>query len=136
MPVAQKDCPDRRALPRKPVMVLEVKGQQYDKIFLAYAEDLGLGGLRLASSPTLKVGDHFPVEFILPDQITKINCTGEVVWRRESGSYSQGVGVRFVDLSRPLKKVIGAWIDKEEKEALASSEGGTASSGHSGPLGR
>ena len=82
MPVAQKDYPNRRALPRKPVMVLEVKGQQYDKIFLAYAEDLGLGGLRLASSPTLKVGDHFPVEFILPDQITKINCTGEVVWRR------------------------------------------------------
>ena len=120
MSVGHKDRSNRRALPRKPVMVLEVKGQQHDKIFLAYAEDLGLGGLRLASSPTLKIGDHFPVEFILPDQITKINCTGEVVWRRESGAHSEGVGVRFVDLSQQLKKVIGSWMDQEEKEKKSS----------------
>ncbi len=97
-------------------MVLEVKGKQFDKVFLAYAENLGLGGLRLTSSHPLKIGDHFPVEFVLPDQITKIACTCEVVWRYDSGSHSEGLGVRFVDLSQQLKKVIGTWIDEEEKK--------------------
>jgi Tfp pilus assembly protein PilZ len=105
---------NRRTLPRKPVMVLEVKGKQFDKVFLAYAENLGLGGLRLSSSHPLKIGDHFPVEFILPDQITKIACTCEVVWRYNSGSDSEGLGVRFLDLSQQLKKVIGTWIDEDK----------------------
>lgn len=106
-------------------MVLEVKAKQVDKIFLAYADNLGLGGLRLSTSHSLKVGDHFPVEFILPDMITKINCTCEVVWRKETkdnGSASEGFGVRFLDLSQQLKKVIGSWIDEEEKGKKGSSK--------------
>jgi uncharacterized protein (TIGR02266 family) len=99
-------------------MVLEVKGKRFDEIFLAYADNMGLGGLRLSTSHPLKVGDHFPVEFVLPDKITKINCTCEVVWRKEScdsGSVSEGVGVRFIDLSQQIKKAIGSWIEQEEK---------------------
>ncbi len=115
-PIQEKKVANRRALPRKPVMVLEVRGHHFDKVFLAYAEDLGLGGLRLTSSPALKIGDHFPVEFVLPDQITKINCTCEVVWRREAGAHSEGVGVRFLDLTHQLKKVIGTWIDEEDRK--------------------
>jgi len=112
-PVNEKQEINRRTLPRKPVMVLEVKGQQFDKIFLAYAEEISLGGLRISSSHPLKIGDHFPVEFVLPDQLTKITCTGEVVWRH---NHSDGIGVRFIDLSQQLKKVIGTWIDEEDKK--------------------
>ena len=119
--IKAKERKNRRTAPRKPVMVLEVKGTHFDKIFLAYAEDVGLGGLRLKASPSLKIGDHFPVEFILPDQVTKVNCTCEVVWRRASASQAEGVGVRFLDLSQKLKKVIGAWMDQDEKEKNHSS---------------
>ncbi|MBI3358180.1 MAG: PilZ domain-containing protein [Nitrospirae bacterium] len=119
-PTQEKQHLNRRALPRKPVMVLEVKGKQFDKIFLAYAEEIGLGGLRLSSSHPLKVGEQFPVEFILPDQISKVNCICEVVWRYNSGSHSEGVGVRFLDLSQQLKKVIGSWIDEDEKKKVHS----------------
>ncbi len=106
----------RRDFRRHPVMVLEVKGKQYNKIFVAYAENLGSGGIRLSSSQYLKVGDRFPIEFVLPDQVTKMECLCEVAWKKELGYNKDGVGVRFVDLSDQTKKVIGAWIDKEERE--------------------
>jgi len=62
---------NRRRVPRVPIIVLEVKGKHFDKIFVAHADDLGTGGLRLSSSH-LQVGDRFPIEFVLPDLKTKI----------------------------------------------------------------
>lgn len=113
--VSKKDLANRRCSPRHPVMVLEVKGKQFDKIFVAYAENIGSGGLHLSSPQPLKVGDRFPIEFVLPDQITKIACSCEVAWRKEIGRNGDGVGIRFVDLSEQAKKVIGTWIKEEEK---------------------
>jgi len=109
-----KDRTNRRRAPRVPIIVLEVKGKTFDKIFVAHADDLGTGGLRL-SSDHLKVGDRFPIEFVLPDLETKIECFGEVVWKKEMGTSSNGVGVRFIDLSEKAKTSIESWIDKGEK---------------------
>ncbi len=114
--VQEKRFRVRREARRYPLMVLEVKGKQYNKIFVAYAENLGLGGLQLSSTQTLKVGDRFPIEFVLPDQVSKIACSCEVAWRREIGSNQDGLGIRFIDLSEQAKKVIGSWIEKEERE--------------------
>jgi Tfp pilus assembly protein PilZ len=111
---------NRRSVQRMPLMILEVKGKKFDKVFIAQAEDLGPGGLRLASSAQLKVGDRFPIEFVLPDHESKIECSCEVAWKKEVGPASDGVGLRFVDLSPKAKSVIEAWVDKEEKKKAGS----------------
>ncbi len=107
---------NRRRSGRHPVMVLEVKGKHGDKIFVAYAENLGPGGLHLSSSHPLQVGDQFPIEFVLPDQTTTVTCSGKVVWKKEMGSHSDGVGIRFMDVPDQAKKSIGAWIDKKDRK--------------------
>lgn len=79
-----------------------------------------MGGLFISTDRSLRIGDQFPVEFILPDQKTKISCTGEVTWTRtksSQGSTEEGVGMRFMDLSGKTKKAIGEWIKKQEEQA-------------------
>jgi uncharacterized protein (TIGR02266 family) len=108
---------ERRRFGRSPFIVLEVKGKHYDQIFLGYAENIGPGGLFLSSSQPMKVGDRFPVEFILPDNKTKIRCTCEVVWKKRydtQGMVSEGMGIKFVDLDQQKRKAITDWVRKRE----------------------
>ena len=114
---------NRRKAQRTPFIVLEVKGKRSNKVFLAYAENISQGGLFLSSSHTLKVGDRFPIEFVLPDDKTKIRSTCEVVWKKRydnMGLVSEGMGIRFVDIDSAQKKLIGQWIDKGEKKKRGS----------------
>ncbi len=114
---------NRRESTRVPFIVLEVKGKYSNKVFLAYAENISQGGLFLSSAQTLKIGDRFPIEFILPDNKTKVRCTCEVTWKKKydhNGIISEGVGVRFIDLPASQKKIISGWIDKEEKKKRGS----------------
>jgi uncharacterized protein (TIGR02266 family) len=106
----QSDMIERRQSQRIPLVIMEVKGKQGDRLFLAYANDISEGGLSLTTENRLKVGDRIPIEMMLPDNKTKVSCTGEVVWKREimkDGIISQGVGVRFLDLEEGKKRVIG-----------------------------
>ncbi len=115
----EKTKVNRRQSSRLPFIVLEVKGKHSNKVFVAYAENISQGGLFLSSSQTLKVGDKFPIEFVLPDKKTKVRCTCEVVWKKrydKMGLVSEGMGIRFVDLDPLQRKVIGEWIDKGEKK--------------------
>ncbi|TAJ98886.1 MAG: PilZ domain-containing protein [Candidatus Manganitrophaceae bacterium] len=119
----EKTKVNRRQSSRLPFIVLEVKGKHSNKVFVAYAENISQGGLFLSSSHKLKVGDRFPIEFILPDNKTKVRCTCEVTWKKKydtQGIISEGVGVRFVDLASDQKKIITGWIDKEEKKKRGS----------------
>ncbi len=103
--------------------MLTSEGKHSNKVFVAYAENISQGGLFLASSHKLKVGDRFPIEFILPDNKTKVRCTCEVTWKKKydtQGIISEGVGVRFVDMDPAQKKIISGWIDKEEKKKRGS----------------
>ena len=117
----QSDMIERRQSQRIPLVIMEVKGKQGDRLFLAYANDISEGGLSLTTENRLKVGDRIPIEMMLPDNKTKVSCTGEVVWKREimkDGIISQGVGVRFLDLEVGKKRAIGklsASGDKEKK---------------------
>ena len=110
MPETKSQFIDRRQSQRIPLVIMEVKGKQGDRVFLAYANDISEGGLSLTTENRLKVGDRIPIEMMLPDNKTKVSCTGEVVWKREimkDGIISQGVGVRFLDLEEGKKQVIG-----------------------------
>jgi uncharacterized protein (TIGR02266 family) len=107
---------ENRQYLRNPLIVLEVKWKRYDEVFLGSSENISLGGLFLSMDGPVRVGERFPLEFILPDRKTKIACTGEVSWTRQyasEGSGSQGVGIKFVDLSSATMKALETWMKKQ-----------------------
>ncbi len=104
---------------RSPLLVLEVRGKYYSKIFIGHTENVSKDGFFLSSHQPLKAGDQFPVEFVLPDHTTKVVCTCEVVWIKEFKSRtgnSTGVGVRFVNLDQSKKRVIEDWVTRTENK--------------------
>lgn len=109
---------DRRYWLPSPLLVLQVKGKGYDRIFLGYAENLSLGGLMMSTPKRLKPGDHFPVEFVLPDRKTTVSCTCEVVWRRgnQPDASPAGVGLRFKGVGPAARKVLDQWVRREGKQ--------------------
>jgi len=112
---------DHRYWLPSPLLVLEVKGKGYERIFIGYAENLSLGGLMLSTPKRLKPGDQFPVEFVLPDRKTTVSCTCEVVWKRDNqpGSPPTGVGLRFVGVGPAAKKVLDQWVRREGKQLVS-----------------
>ena len=116
---SEKDNLNRRKFYRAPFLVLEVKGKHSNRIFIAQTENLSQGGAFLSSRQNLKVGDRFPMEFVLPDNKTTVRCTSEVIWKKSynnSGLSSEGLGIRFVDMAPSQKKVLGDWIDEEDRK--------------------
>lgn len=119
MEVGETKNIDRRANERAPFLVIEIKGTHSNKIFLAQTENISQGGLFFSSPEKLKIGDRFPIEFVLPDNKTIVSCTSEVVWKKhygQSGLNSEGIGIRFIDLEPDQKKILGDWIDREEEK--------------------
>ena len=105
---------------RSPLIVFEVKWKRYDEVFLGRTEIISLGGLFMSTNHTTRVGERFPMEFILPDHKIKVDCTGEVVWTRQypsEGDGSEGVGVRFLDMESKKIKAIKQWIQKQENRS-------------------
>jgi len=119
---------ERRVADRAPVMVLEVRGKSYDRIFVGYAENISRSGLFLSAANPPAVGSTFPVEFVLPDNRTLVQCTCRVVWQHRyttSGRPSVGVGVEFLDLDTLKRSLIDQWV----KRKLGTSRETTARSG-------
>jgi len=119
----------RSFVPRKrrywlpsPLLVLEVRGKEYERVFIGYAENLSLGGLMLSTPKQIKPGDRFPVQFVLPDRTSTVNCTCEVVWKKDShpGVPSTGVGLRFVGIGDESRKVLDQWIRREGKQLTST----------------
>lgn len=100
------------------MMVLEIKGKHYDKIFIGYAENISRSGLCFSAANPPAVGTTFPVEFVLPDNRTMVQCTCRVVWQRRyetTGRPSVGVGVEFVDLDQAKRQLIDQWVKRKTR---------------------
>ncbi len=111
---------EKRGDLRSPLVVLEVKWKHYNKVFIAHASNISMGGLLLSADRPVQVGERFPIEFVLPDEKTKVSCAAEVVWTKRhgpEGSASEGVGVRFVDIDDKKMKAIEQWIKRQEAAA-------------------
>lgn len=107
---------ERRIAERAPVMVLEIRGKSYDKIFVGYAENISRSGLFFSAANPPAVGSTFPVEFVLPDNRTVVQCTCRVVWQHRyntTGRPSVGVGVEFVDLDALKRTLIDQWVKRK-----------------------
>lgn len=114
-PTSRKDRSERRGYPRLPFLVLEVKGKKYNEVFLGYAQDLSLGGVFLKAANSFKTGERFPIEFVLPDNKTRIQCMGEVVWKTrldQTNGLTEGMGLRFADLNSESREALDRWIEQ------------------------
>jgi uncharacterized protein (TIGR02266 family) len=114
-------------------MVLEVRGKSYDRIFVGYAENISRSGLFFSAANPPAVGSTFPVEFVLPDNRTMVQCTCRVVWQHRyntSGRPSVGVGVEFVDLDGLKRTLIDQWVKRKigTPRGAASASSGAAKS--------
>ena len=74
-------------------------------------ENIGLGGLFVATRRDLRVGEHVTLRFGLPDADGRLVLEAEVRWVRKSDSVEQsgrtrGAGVRFVKMSLHAVAVI------------------------------
>jgi len=111
---------NRRRSARSPFLVVEIKGKHANKVFLASAENVSKGGAFLSGQQNLKVGDRFPIEFVLPDSKTTVSCMSEVVWKKkyekDGLQAAEGLGIKFVDMAPEQEKVIDKWVDSEEKK--------------------
>ena len=118
--------PERRQNERSPMMVLEIKGKHYDKIFIGYAENISRSGLCFSAANPPAVGTTFPVELVLPDNRTMVQCTCRVVWQRRvetTGRPSVGVGVEFVDLDQAKRQLIDQWVKRNTRLPRGASPG-------------
>lgn len=111
---------NRRQSTRSPFLVVEIKGKHANKIFLAHAENVSTGGAFLSGKQDLKMGDRFPIEFVLPDNKTTVSCMSEVVWKKQYKKTglqpAEGIGIKFVDMAPDQERVIGEWVNNEEKK--------------------
>jgi uncharacterized protein (TIGR02266 family) len=67
-----------------------------DDWFAARSENIGVGGLFIATDRQLVVGERLTVELALPRHIRPIAVGAEVRWLRENDGSVSGVGVRLV----------------------------------------
>ena len=69
----------------------------------------------MKAANSFKAGERFPIEFVLPDNKTRIQCMGEVVWKTrldQANGLTEGVGLRFADFNPESREALDRWIEQ------------------------
>ncbi|MFQ5456168.1 MAG: PilZ domain-containing protein [Nitrospirota bacterium] len=113
-----------------PLLVLKIKGRHLDQVFFGYAQNISRDGLFVSSSNKFRIGERFPIEFLLPDNKTKVRCTCEVIWKKDYNNSKniqpKGIGIKFVDLDNKKKEMIYRGLmntnNKEDEKRILKKE--------------
>jgi len=104
---------DRRAHPRRPVVVREARCHVGAEVFFGCAANVSRGGLFISSVRRRPKEEVYEIRFELPGLSRTFQCRARVVWSRayESGSrLPPGFGLQFVDLPDEERALIDAWV--------------------------
>jgi hypothetical protein len=104
------DTADRRSHPRRPCLV-KVALRQDDRTWYGTILDYSDGGVYVASSTTLKIGDKLRLRFRQPVSGRIADLEGEVkrlVPRGDPMQPEQGYGVHFIELLKNVPDASGA----------------------------
>lgn len=98
---------------------MEVGFESDSMFYTGLTQDISSGGLFVATHSIKRVGDRIKVKFTLPGQKEPIEAETEVRWVRETSSLNgsdltSGMGLRFVNLTPEMKKVISEFLGKRE----------------------
>lgn len=105
-----------RTFERVPLTVqVGLRGE--NSVYLGASKNISDGGLFVATTDPRPVGDHFPVEFMLPNEDKPIHCVVEVMWiRRNDGTLRAGemagMGLKFLALDAKDQKRVTTFVAK------------------------
>lgn len=108
---SDSDSENKRKYLRIPIIVTKVKAEQNGNIFFGYATNISKGGFFIQTVSPKDKGEQFTVEFELPENLLRIRCLVEVVWKRNyiPGKNHPGMGLKFIDLPEDLAEKIEDW---------------------------
>ncbi|MCP4868858.1 MAG: hypothetical protein GY898_09075 [Proteobacteria bacterium] len=105
---------EQRSRRRRPLIV-EVKVQQSDEVYLYTARNLSVGGMFIDTPVPLPPGTDLALEFKLPGG-DALEVGGEVRWNTNSGAPGvrikhPGMGVGFKDLPPTGHQRLLSWVE-------------------------
>lgn len=111
---------NKRKFPRaKYQCLLTLGGKGGNKHFLAYTENIGIGGVGLVLDEDVGRFSEVDIELILRDEDTPIQCKGNAVWiiKRTQVKGSQLVpkfdtGIEFLDIKEKDKARIAKIVEQ------------------------
>ena len=106
----------KRKTLRTPILITKVKVEQNGKVFFGYAKNISKTGLFIQSINPKDEGEHFKIEFNLPDDNETFTCMAKVIWKRDylpKARYEPGMGLEFIDLSRDLTDKLEHWCGSQ-----------------------
>ena len=107
---------ERRLFPRKIITTNVVFEDEFGEgVIYLPVEDISLGGLFISASIPIKVDSYVFLSFKLPGSKNEIHATGRIVRVTQSVAnkdvtLQEGMGIRFVGLSREASKEISEFI--------------------------
>lgn len=81
---------------------------------MATSANISEEGMAIANAPTLPVGERIGLRLTLPGSDVTAKIQGEVCWSDNAGR----LGVQFVQIPRPVKEHLVAWLMQRLEESL------------------
>ena len=94
--------------------VIQVDCHTVDSFFTDFADNVGAGGMFIATPKPLEPGTPLSLEFLLPECNYPIRVKAEVMWNRDETSVEQrrGMGIKFENLSPDAKDKINTIVKR------------------------
>ncbi len=103
---------ERRRYYRCPVQIAVTVSSSFRPGFVATAVNISEGGMALATSVPLQVGQRVSLTLKLPGMESTTNINGEVCWNDTAGR----AGLQFVQVSRIALEGLQAWLAERLEE--------------------
>jgi uncharacterized protein (TIGR02266 family) len=106
---------ERRAMPRHEVTV-EVTFESEHNFYTGITQDLGSGGLFVATNILRSIGECVRVRFTLPGNPELLDAITEVRWvrDRDTAAGEAGMGLQFLQMSAKTKQAVKAFAEKRD----------------------
>jgi uncharacterized protein (TIGR02266 family) len=115
--VPESNPAERRSAPRIELEV-EVGLETENNFYTGLTQDISSGGIFVATGISYRVGDRMTIRFTLPGRPEPIVTEAEVRWLRDTRymrtDFSEGVGLRFVNLPMEAETAISAFLERRD----------------------
>jgi len=110
---------ERRTVPRHEVAV-DVTFESEHNFYTGLTQDLGGGGLFVATGTLRPIGECVRVRLTLPGSPEFLDAIAEVRWVRptETVEGEAGMGLQFLQMSAKTKQAVKAFVEKREAMVL------------------
>ena len=114
---------ERRTVPRHEVTV-DVTFESKHNFYTGLTQDLGSGGLFVATKALRPVGECVRVRLTLPGTPEVLDAIAEIRWVRPKGTVEgeAGIGLQFLQMSTKAKQAVKSFVAKRETMVLVDDD--------------